>query len=107
MCGIFIGRLPEDVASPDAKTREAEEYLPYGENGGEGKEDEGEGGEGGEGGRIEGPRGASANSTCSFFGITRASTFALIKSESDGRARATVNGLYTCRNSPSRRGVCD
>lgn len=29
-------------------------------------------------------RGESANSTCSFFGITRASTFALIKSESAG-----------------------
>lgn len=47
MCGIFIGRLPEDVASPDAKTREAEEYLPYGENGGgrgkraKGKEEKG------------------------------------------------------------------
>lgn len=34
--GIFIGRLPEDVASLDAKTREAE-YLSYGEKGGGGR----------------------------------------------------------------------
>lgn len=35
--GIFIGRLPEDVASSDAKTREAEEYLSRAERRGGGR----------------------------------------------------------------------